>query len=46
MRDAHLGGPITPEPWKQHHDPVMKRIHLAEMAWKLFVVFLMVFKPF
>jgi len=46
MKEALLKGEVTPELWKQLHDPAMRRMHLTEMAGVLFVVYLMVFKPF
>ena len=46
MQDALAKGEVTPELSKQLHDPAMTRMHLAEMAGVIFVVYLMVFKPF
>lgn len=46
MQDALVRGEVTPELQKQLHDPAMKRVHLLEMVGVVFVVFLMVFKPF
>ncbi|NJC98711.1 MAG: hypothetical protein C3F07_13190 [Anaerolineales bacterium] len=46
MRDALAKGQVTPELREQLHDPAMKRMHQVEMAGVVFVVILMVFKPF
>ena len=46
MQDALAKEEITPELREQLHDPATKRMHLLEMAGMVFVVFLMVFKPF
>jgi len=46
MQDALAKGEVTPELQKQLHDPAMRRVHLAELVGVVFVVFLMVFKPF
>lgn len=46
MNDALAKGQVTPEVREQLHDPAMKRMHLAEMLGVVFVVILMVFKPF
>lgn len=46
MNEALAKGEVTPELWKQLHDPATRRLHLAEMAGVVFVVYLMVFKPF
>jgi hypothetical protein len=46
MQDALAKGQVTPELEGQLHDPAMKRMHLAEMIGVVFVVVLMVFKPF
>ena len=46
MRGALVKGEVTPELAAQLHDPAMKRMHLLEMTGVVFVVFLMVFKPF
>jgi hypothetical protein len=46
MNEALAKGEVTPELRKQLHDPAMRRMHLAEMAGVVFVVYLMVFKPF
>lgn len=46
LKEALLKGEVTPELWKQLHDPAMRRMHLMEMVGVLFVVYLMVFKPF
>lgn len=46
MEAARASGQVTPE-LKQHlHDATIRRLHLAEMAGVVFVVYLMVFKPF
>lgn len=46
LKEALVKGEVTPELWKQLHDPAMRRMHLTEMAGVLLVVYLMVFKPF
>jgi hypothetical protein len=46
LKEALLKGEVTPELWKQLHDPAMRRMHLMEMVGVVFVVYLMVFKPF
>ena len=46
LEDAKAKGAVTPALRQQLHDPAMRRMHLAEMAGVLFVVYLMVFKPF
>ena len=46
MNDALVKGQVTPELQEQLHDPAMRRMHLAEMVGVVFVVVLMVFKPF
>ena len=46
MQDALVKGEVTSELREQLHDPAMMRVHLAEMAGVVFVVLLMVFKPF
>lgn len=46
MQDALSKGEVTPELREQLHDPAMRRMHLAEMVGVVFVVYLMVFKPF
>lgn len=46
MEAARAKGEITPELRQHLHDPAMRRMHLAEMAGMVFVVYLMVFKPF
>jgi hypothetical protein len=46
MNDALAKGQVTPELREQLHDPAMKRMHLTEMIGVVFVVVLMVFKPF
>jgi hypothetical protein len=46
MEDARARGEITPALREHLHDPAMQRMHLAEMAGVVFVVYLMVFKPF
>jgi len=46
MQDALAKGEVTPELREQLHDPAMRRVHLAEMIVVVFVVVLMVFKPF
>jgi hypothetical protein len=46
MDDARAKGEITPALRDHLHDPAMRRMHLAEMAGVVFVVYLMVFKPF
>lgn len=46
METARAQGDITPELREHLHDPAMMRRHLAEMAGVVFVVYLMVFKPF
>lgn len=46
LKEALVKGEVTPELWKQLHDPAMRRMHLMEIAGVLFVVYLMVFKPF
>jgi hypothetical protein len=46
MQEALAKGEVTPELWKLLHDPAMGRMHLVEILVVLFVVYLMVFKPF
>jgi len=46
MREALGRGQITPELAAQLQDPMMKRMHLIELIGVVFVVALMVFKPF
>jgi hypothetical protein len=46
MQDALAKGEVTPALREQLHDPAMRRVHLAELVGVVFVVFLMVFKPF
>jgi hypothetical protein len=46
MSDALAKGQVTPELQEQLHDPAMKYMHLLEMVGVVFVVILMVFKPF
>ena len=46
MLDALAKGEITPELREQLHDPTMKRMHFLEVGGVVFVVILMVFKPF
>lgn len=46
MQDALAKREVTPKLREQLHDPAMKRMHLLEMVGVLFVVVLMVFKPF
>jgi hypothetical protein len=46
MQDALAKREVTPQLREQLHDPAMKRMHLLEMVGVLFVVVLMVFKPF
>jgi hypothetical protein len=46
MNDALAKGQVTPELRDQLHDPAMERMHLLEMVGVIFVVILMVFKPF
>lgn len=46
MDDARAKGEITPALREQLHDPAMRRMHLIEMDGVVFVVYLMVFKPF
>lgn len=46
MQDALVKGQVTPELRGQLHDPAVRRMHLAEMTGVIFVVILMVFKPF
>ena len=46
IQEARAKGEVTPALSEQLHDPAMTRMHLAEMAGVVFVVYLMVFKPF
>lgn len=46
MQDALAKGWVTPELRQQLHDPAVGRMHLLEMLRVVFVVILMVFKPF
>jgi hypothetical protein len=46
MQDALVKDEITPALREQLYDPAMKRMHMVEMIGVVFVVILMVFKPF
>lgn len=46
LEAARARGEVTPELSQHLHNPAIARLHLAEMAGVVFVVFLMVFKPF
>jgi hypothetical protein len=46
MQDALAKGEVTPELRDQLHDPAMGSVHIVEMIGVVFVVILMVFKPF
>jgi hypothetical protein len=46
MEDARAKGEVTSALRDHLHNPAIRRMHLAEMAGVVFIVYLMVFKPF